>query len=89
MRFIVPMIVGGIIGYITNWLAIKMLFRPHKEIRILGVKLPFTPGLIPKESRRVAKSIGATVGENLLSPKVVTDALSKPENSENIKLWIN
>ena len=88
MRFIVPMIVGGIIGYITNWLAIKMLFRPHKEIRILGVKLPFTPGLIPKESRRVAKSIGATVGENLLSPKVVTDALSKPENSENIKLWI-
>ncbi len=88
MRFIVPMIVGGIIGYITNWLAIKMLFRPHKEIRILGVKLPFTPGLIPKESKRVAKSIGATVGENLLSPKVVTDALSKPENSENIKLWI-
>lgn len=88
MRLIVPMMVGGIIGYITNWLAIKMLFRPHKEVRILGLKLPFTPGLIPKESKRVAKSIGETVGENLLSPKVITDALSKPENSENIKLWI-
>ena len=88
MRLIVPMIVGGIIGYITNWLAIKMLFRPYKEIRILGLKVPFTPGLIPKESKRVAKSIGETVGENLLSPKVITDALSKPENSKNIKLWI-
>lgn len=88
MRLIVPMIVGGIIGYITNWLAIKMLFRPHKEVRILGIKVPFTPGLIPKESKRVAKSIGETVGENLLSPKVITNALSKPENSENIKLWI-
>lgn len=82
------MIVGGIIGYITNWLAIKMLFRPHREIRILGVKLPFTPGLIPKESKRIAKTIGDSVGENLLSPKVITDALSKPDNSENIKLWI-
>ena len=88
MRIIVPMIVGGIIGYITNWLAIKMLFRPHNEVRILGLKVPFTPGLIPKESKRVAKSIGETVGENLLSPKVITDAISKPENMDNIKLWI-
>lgn len=88
MRIIVPMIVGGIIGYITNWLAIKMLFRPYREIRILGVKLPFTPGLIPKESTRIASSIGASVGENLLSPHIITNALSKPELNENIRLWI-
>lgn len=88
MRIIVPMIVGGIIGYITNWLAIKMLFRPHSEVRILGVKLPFTPGLIPKESTRIAKTIGDSVGENLLSPYIITNALSKPELNENIKLWI-
>lgn len=82
------MIVGGMIGYITNWLAIKMLFRPHREIKILGIKLPFTPGLIPKERSRIAKSIGDSVGENLLSPEVITNALSKPEMKENINIWI-
>lgn len=88
MRIIIPMIVGGIIGYITNWLAIKMLFRPYREVRILGIKLPFTPGLIPKESSRVAKSIGTTVGEKLLSPKIISNALSKPEFKENIRILI-
>lgn len=88
MRIIVPMIVGGIIGYITNWLAIKMLFRPYREIKVLGIKLPFTPGLIPKERNRIAKSIGETVGVNLLSPDVVTNALSSPEMNENINRWI-
>lgn len=88
MRIIVPMIVGGIIGYITNWLAIKMLFRPHNEVRILGIKVPFTPGLIPKERYRVSNSIGQSVGENLLSPSVITNALSTPENSKNIKAYI-
>ena len=82
------MIVGGMIGYITNWLAIKMLFRPHREIKILGIKLPFTPGLIPKERSRIAKSIGDSVGENLLSPEVITNALSKPDMKENINIWI-
>lgn len=82
------MIVGGFIGYVTNWLAIKMLFRPYREIRILGIKLPFTPGLIPKERNRIATSIGESVGVNLLSPEVVTNALSKPEMNENINRWI-
>ena len=49
MNIIIPIIVGSVIGYATNWLAIKMLFRPLREKRLLGVRLPFTPGLIPKE----------------------------------------
>ena len=51
MKLIIPIIVGAIIGYFTNWLAIKMLFRPHYEKKIFGIKIPFTPGLIPKEKR--------------------------------------
>ena len=43
MKIIIPVFVGAIIGYITNWLAIKMLFRPHGEKKIFGIKLPFTP----------------------------------------------
>lgn len=72
--FIVP-IAGGVIGYFTNWLAIKMLFRPYTEKRIFGIRIPFTPGLIPKEKNRIAQKIGATVGEHLLSEEVMVKAL--------------
>lgn len=81
VNYIIPVIVGGVIGYITNWIAIKMLFRPHYEKRIFNIPIPFTPGLIPKEKNRIAKSIGEAVGEYLLSPEVVVDALFKNEGS--------
>ena len=54
MEYLISITVGAIIGYVTNWLAIKMLFRPQKEIRLRGKRLPFTPGLIPKEKERIA-----------------------------------
>ena len=65
MKFIMPILLGAVIGYITNWLAIKMLFRPHYEKKIFGLHIPFTLGLIPKEMNRIAKSIGETVGVHL------------------------
>ena len=58
LEILIPPLVGGVIGYITNDIAIKMLFHPRKAIYIGKWKLPFTPGLIPKEKHRVAKSIG-------------------------------
>lgn len=88
MKYIIPMIVGGIIGYATNWLAIKMLFRPHYEKKIMGIKIPFTPGLIPKEKARIAKNIGETVGEYLLSPETIAETLSSEKTNKGIKLWI-
>ena len=51
--YIVSPLMGGIIGYFTNWLAIKMLFRPHKKLYIGNLPIPFTPGLIPKERTRI------------------------------------
>jgi Uncharacterized protein conserved in bacteria len=45
---VAPPVVGGIIGYFTNDIAIKMLFRPYRAIYIKGRQLPFTPGLIPR-----------------------------------------
>lgn len=86
MKIFVPIFVGAIIGYFTNWLAIKMLFRPHYEKRIMGIKIPFTPGLIPKERARIAKRIGETVGVYLLSPETIIESL-KDTNVE-IKAWI-
>lgn len=88
MRFIIPILVGGIIGYITNWIAIKMLFRPHDKKFFLGLPIPFTPGLIPKERKRLAKTIGETVGDHLLSPQVIMDSLYSHHMREYMKTWI-
>lgn len=62
---------GGIIGYFTNWLAIKMLFRPHQPKYITGMKVPFTPGLIPKERKRIAEAVGTSISENLMNKEVL------------------
>lgn len=88
MEFLIPIVVGAVIGYITNWLAIKMLFRPHYEKRFLGMKVPFTPGLIPKEKSRIAKSVGNTVSEYLLSPEIIIKSVFKNGNDEKFKKWI-
>lgn len=60
-------LIGAVIGYFTNFIAVKMLFRPLHEVRIGGVRLPFTPGIIPKGKDRLAKALGVAVGENLLT----------------------
>lgn len=66
-QIVIPPIVGFFIGWTTNWLAIKMLFRPHKEKHLLGLRLPFTPGIIPKEKGRIAKAIGDVISKNLMN----------------------
>lgn len=88
MKFILPILVGALIGYFTNWLAIKMLFRPHKEIRIFGIPVPFTPGLIPKERARMAETVGQTVGTHLLSSDIIVNALSSTKINNQIEIWL-
>lgn len=78
---------GGIIGYITNDIAIRMLFRPHKAKYIMGLHVPFTPGIIPKEKGRIADAIGGVVSENLMNKDVLEryllsdDMVSKVRNA--------
>ena len=62
---------GLVIGAFTNWLAIKMMFRPHKAKYIFGMKIPFTPGLIPKERGRLAEAVGSSISENLMNREVL------------------
>jgi len=88
MKYIIGSLVGAIIGYITNWLAIKMLFRPHKEIRFGKFKLPFTPGLIPKEKYRIAKSVGETIGKHLLTKETIIQSLCSENMNEQLDLWV-
>jgi len=76
--WVVSPLVGAVIGWCTNWIAIKMLFRPREEKRLFGRKLPFTPGLIPKERDKLAKAMGGTLGANVLTPEVLADAITSP-----------
>jgi len=68
-----PPALGAIIGYVTNDIAIRMLFRPLKEIRILGVRVPLTPGVIPKQRYELAQSIGRMVSEHLITEETVRE----------------
>ncbi|HEY8892936.1 MAG TPA: DUF445 family protein [Clostridium sp.] len=88
MKFIIGSLVGAVIGYITNWLAIKMLFRPHKEIRIFNFKVPFTPGLIPKEKYRISKSIGESIGQHLLTKETIIKSLCSENMNQQLDFWV-
>lgn len=69
--YIIPPLVGGIIGYVTNDIAIRMLFRPHTAKHIMGWRVPFTPGIIPKEKGRIAEAVGTVISDNLMSQEVL------------------
>ncbi|MFV0441631.1 MAG: DUF445 family protein [Lachnospirales bacterium] len=75
---------GALIGYTTNWIAIKMIFRPHEEKRVFGVKVPFTPSVLAKEKPRIASQIGITVSEHLLNK----DVLHKQFEDEKVEKFL-
>lgn len=81
---IITPIAGAVIGYFTNWLAIKMLFRPYTEKKLFGCTLPFTPGLVPKEKERIAKALGDAVGGQLLTSDTIIESLTKENVLESI-----
>jgi len=74
-RAIVAPLLGGVIGYITNDLAIRMLFRPRKAVYIGKFHVPFTPGLIPAQQGRIAQSIGDVVSSQLLNEETLRQTL--------------
>ena len=54
-------LIGGAIGYVTNYLAIKMLFRPAEPIYIGRFRLPFTPGVVPRRKDQLAEILGGAI----------------------------
>lgn len=77
-------IIGGVIGYFTNAIAIKMLFRPLRPLYIFKIRIPFTPGIIPKGKPRLAKSIAAVVSSDLLNSEVLKQTLLNDEMIANL-----
>lgn len=76
--------VGAIVGAATNYLAIKMLFRPYKPIYFMKWRLPLTPGLIPKRRDVLAIQLGKTVSEYLLTPATIKKKFLSDEVRQNV-----
>lgn len=89
--FVAPPIVGGIIGYFTNDVAIKMLFRPYRALYLGKQRIPFTPGLIPRNQERLAKRISDTIMGSLLTPdelQKLARRLLQTERVQSALLWL-
>ena len=89
--FVGPPVVGGIIGYFTNDIAIKMLFRPYRALYIGKQRIPFTPGLIPRNQERLAKRISDTIMGSLLTPEELQNLARRLLQTERVQsaiLWL-
>jgi uncharacterized membrane protein YheB (UPF0754 family) len=73
--------ISAIIGWITNYIAVKMIFRPRKPIFFFGIKIL---GLIPKRKSDLARKIGETVEKELISHQDIHRAVNTPEFHEEI-----
>jgi uncharacterized membrane protein YheB (UPF0754 family) len=88
INIITPPLIGAFIGWITNVVAIKMLFRPLKPWRIFGIRVPMTPGVIPSKRRELAVNIGRMVGSQLLTPADISKALSEATFKRELETMI-
>ncbi len=87
VEYLIPPTVGALIGYFTNYIAIKMLFKPIKPYYLFGKKLPFTPGLIPAKREKLAEAIAKVVKENLLTEESIRKRLNHRKVRENLLLF--
>ena len=75
-------IIGAFIGWITNWLAIKMLFHPRKPVKFLFITFH---GIFPKNKPRIADKLGTVVQRDLINFTDIKDRLQDPDALNNFK----
>ena len=80
-----PPLLGAVIGYVTNDIAIRMLFRPLTEKRLFGLRLPFTPGVIPRQRYELAESIARMVSRELITADAVQAQMAHPDFREKLE----
>lgn len=68
-------VIGAVIGYFTNYIAVKMLFRPLNPVKVGKFTLPFTPGVIPKRKKELAGALGTTISNKLITQADLENAL--------------
>ena len=85
-QLLVMILISGAIGWITNWVAIKMLFRPHKEINLGLFKIQ---GLIPKRKAEIGSGIANIIQNELISVKDVISNIDREEFSKRLNSLID
>jgi uncharacterized membrane protein YheB (UPF0754 family) len=75
--YLAPPMVGAFIGYLTNRIAIRMLFRPLRAYHLGSLRIPMTPGVIPAKRHDLAENMGEVVGDHLLTSREIGHALAK------------
>jgi uncharacterized membrane protein YheB (UPF0754 family) len=66
--------IAGLIGCVTNWIAVKMIFRPIRPRRLLGLKVQ---GLVGRRQRDLARNIGRVVGSHLVEHQDVVQSFER------------
>ncbi|MFQ5655538.1 MAG: DUF445 domain-containing protein, partial [Planctomycetota bacterium] len=78
-HFILLPVIGALIGWCTNWLAVKMIFRPRRPRSMLGFRIE---GLLPRRRSDLARSVARTVEQDLLSVDEIQDLVKKLAEGE-------
>lgn len=74
-------VISAFIGWVTNLIAVKMLFRPQHPVRVLGITIQ---GIFPKRQQAFAQKLGKLVSEELLSFDEIAKTISQPANLEKL-----
>lgn len=88
LPYLIPPLLGAVIGYVTNYIAIRMLFRPLRAWRLFGIRLPLTPGIIPSKRGELAVKMGEMVGDHLLTSGDVGQAFEKSSIQRELRLTV-
>ena len=80
--YVITLFLSTFTGWVTTWIAIKMLFHPRKPIKIPGYNLQ---GIFPKNQRLIAEKLGKVVGKELLSFDEIEQKVTNPENLQKLK----
>ncbi len=81
-------VVGAIVGAVTNALAIRMLFRPHRAYYIGKWQLPFTPGLLPRRQKELSVQLGNIVANHLLTAEGLSKKIGSELFSTELNNWL-
>ena len=82
MQYVFPVLLSCVTGWLVTWIAIKLLFHPHKPVSLPGFKLQ---GIFPKNQQAIAEQLGQMVSKELLSFSELKEKVTSPDNLSKLK----
>jgi len=81
-HYIIPVLLSTFTGWITTWIAIKMLFHPRRPVNVLGLKIQ---GIFPKNQLLIAQKLGQVVSKELISFSEIESKVTDPDNLKKLR----